>query len=101
LRCWTGLTPPGIDIAFYDDRVEKINYDEPTDLVAINVETYTSRRAYQVAALFRGISNLQLCTGLLVGPLCLRATIRIICRKNGMSTRSPRHTAAVREQDTT
>ncbi len=48
-----GLTPDDIDIRFYDDRMESIPYDEPTDLVAISVETYTARRAYQIASDFR------------------------------------------------
>jgi hypothetical protein len=39
-----GLTPAGVEIRFYDDRMETIPFDEPADLVAISVETYTSRR---------------------------------------------------------
>ena len=37
----------------YDDRMEPIPYDEPTDLVAITVETYTARRSYEIAAEYR------------------------------------------------
>lgn len=48
-----GLTPPEVDIAFYDDRLEVIDFDRPTDLVAIPVETYTAKRAYQIASEFR------------------------------------------------
>lgn len=48
-----GLTPPDVEIALYDDRMESIPYDEPTDLVAITVETYTARRAYEISAEFR------------------------------------------------
>jgi radical SAM superfamily enzyme YgiQ (UPF0313 family) len=48
-----GLTPADVDIRFYDDRMERIPYDEPTDLVAISVETYTARRSYQVASEYR------------------------------------------------
>ncbi|WNI84122.1 B12-binding domain-containing radical SAM protein [Citrobacter portucalensis] len=48
-----GLTPADIDIRFYDDRLEHIPYDEPTDAVAIPVETYTARRAYQIASEYR------------------------------------------------
>jgi radical SAM superfamily enzyme YgiQ (UPF0313 family) len=33
--------------------MEQIPFDEPTDLVAISVETYTARRAYQIASEFR------------------------------------------------
>jgi radical SAM superfamily enzyme YgiQ (UPF0313 family) len=47
------LTPPDIEVRFYDDRLEAIPYDEPTDLAAISVETYTARRAYQIASEFR------------------------------------------------
>src|SRR5262252_6883752 len=47
------LTPKDIDIAFYDDRMETIAFDRPTDLVAIPVETYTAKRAYQIASEFR------------------------------------------------
>ena len=48
-----GLTPAGVDIRFYDDRMEAIPYDEPTDLVALSIETYTARRAYQIATEYR------------------------------------------------
>lgn len=49
----TGLTPPDVDLRFYDDRLEAIAYDEPTDAVAMPVETYTARRAYQIASEYR------------------------------------------------
>lgn len=48
-----GLTPPDVEIAFHDDRLEKIPFDQPTDLVAIPVETYTAKRAYQIASEYR------------------------------------------------
>ena len=48
-----GLTPPDVDIAFYDDRMEAIPFDRPADLVAIPVETYTAKRAYQIASEYR------------------------------------------------
>jgi len=48
-----GLTPADVDVAFYDDRLESIDFDRPADLVAIPVETYTARRAYQIASEFR------------------------------------------------
>lgn len=44
-----GLTPPGVEVAFFDERVEALPCDETADLVAISVETYTARRAYQIA----------------------------------------------------
>jgi radical SAM superfamily enzyme YgiQ (UPF0313 family) len=49
-----GLTPrDDVEIRFYDDRTERIPFDEPTDLVALSVETYTARRAYEIASEFR------------------------------------------------
>jgi radical SAM superfamily enzyme YgiQ (UPF0313 family) len=47
------LVPPDVEKRFYDDRLEVIPYDEPTDLVAISVETYTARRAYQISSEYR------------------------------------------------
>ena len=47
------LTPPDVEVRFVDDRLEPIPYDEPTDAVGINVETYTARRAYTIAERFR------------------------------------------------
>jgi radical SAM superfamily enzyme YgiQ (UPF0313 family) len=48
-----GLTPRDVDVKFYDDRMESIPYGEPTDLVAISIETYTARRAYEIATEYR------------------------------------------------
>lgn len=48
-----GLTPPDVETVLYDDRLEPIPFDEPTDLAALTVETYTARRAYQIAAEYR------------------------------------------------
>jgi radical SAM superfamily enzyme YgiQ (UPF0313 family) len=48
-----GLTPAEVSIKFYDDRLESIPFDEPTDLVALPVETYTANRAYQIASEYR------------------------------------------------
>lgn len=47
------LTPDHIETAFYDDRMEPVDFDAPTDLVAIPVETYTAKRAYQIASDYR------------------------------------------------
>ncbi|MCP4132053.1 MAG: B12-binding domain-containing radical SAM protein [bacterium] len=47
------FTPPHIETEFFDDRVELIDFDTETDLVAITVETYTSYRAYTIAKRFR------------------------------------------------
>lgn len=48
-----GLTPGDVDISFFDDRMEKIPFDAATDAVAISVETYTAKRAYQIASEYR------------------------------------------------
>ena len=48
-----GLLPTSVERRFYDDRLEAIPYDEPTDLVLISVETYTARRSYQIASEYR------------------------------------------------
>ena len=48
-----GLTPARHEVAFFDDRMQCIPYDDPTDLVAITVETFTAKRAYEIAAEFR------------------------------------------------
>ena len=47
------LTPKDVEIAFHDDRMEPIPFDRSADLVAIPVETYTARRAYQIASEYR------------------------------------------------
>ncbi len=47
------LTPSHIRTSLYDDRLEEIPWGEPTDLVAITVETYTAQRAYQIADAYR------------------------------------------------
>src|SRR5688500_11855433 len=47
------LTPDAVEKRFYDDRFESIPYDEPADLVAMSVETYTAKRAYQIASEYR------------------------------------------------
>ena len=48
-----GLTPKDVEVRFYDDRMETIPYAEKTDLVAMSVETYTAKRAYQIASEYR------------------------------------------------
>ena len=47
------LTPKDFEISFYDDRVEELNFTEPTDLVAITCGTFTAKRAYQIAGYYR------------------------------------------------
>lgn len=47
------LTPADVDVRFFDDRVDVIDFDQPTDLVAVSVETFTALRAYKIARQFR------------------------------------------------
>ncbi len=49
----SGLTPKDIDVDLLDERLGPIPADHPTDLVAITVETFTAKRAYQIASMFR------------------------------------------------
>jgi len=46
-------TPPDVECILYDDRMEDIPFDEPTDLAAITVEIYNARRAFEIAAEYR------------------------------------------------
>ncbi len=48
-----GCTPPGVDIEFVDEYLEEIDYDAPTDLVAISAKTSCVPHAYAVADRFR------------------------------------------------
>ena len=43
------LTPNDIEVKLFDDRIDIIDYDEQTDLVVITVETFTAKRAYEIA----------------------------------------------------
>jgi radical SAM superfamily enzyme YgiQ (UPF0313 family) len=47
-------TPADIETAMVDERVETLKI-VPTDLVAMTVETFTARRAYQIAAIYRDL----------------------------------------------
>jgi len=44
---------PGWEIAFYDEKAEALPNDDRPDLAALSVETYTARRAYQIADAYR------------------------------------------------
>jgi hypothetical protein len=37
-----GLTLPDVDCHMFDARIDEIDYDEPTDLLAFHVETFTA-----------------------------------------------------------
>lgn len=46
-------TPPDVETVLHDERVAAVPLDEPTDLAALTVETYSARRAYQIASHYR------------------------------------------------
>ncbi|MDR2133165.1 MAG: B12-binding domain-containing radical SAM protein [Clostridiales Family XIII bacterium] len=47
------LTPAKYGRVFLDDRIEIVDENTPCDAVAITVETYTAKRAYELAERFR------------------------------------------------
>jgi radical SAM superfamily enzyme YgiQ (UPF0313 family) len=57
LAVLSGLTPPDTARVLYDDRIEPVPPDPEADLVAMSVDTFSARRAYELAADFhaRGI----------------------------------------------
>lgn len=46
-------TPSDVELALFDERLGPVPEEHETDLVAMTVETYTARRAYQLATSFR------------------------------------------------
>jgi len=48
-----GMTPDRHEVVFYDDRIEKVPFDEPFDLVAMPVFTAAAPRAMEIADTFR------------------------------------------------
>lgn len=47
------LTPPEHEIVLYDEKLESIDFEHETDLVALTVDTFTAKRAYEIAYHFR------------------------------------------------
>ncbi len=48
------VTPDDVETVLYDERIEEMPVDESVDLAAITVETFNARRAYEIAAEYRG-----------------------------------------------
>jgi len=46
------LTPPGVEVSFYDENTESVPYAD-YDAVAISIDTFTARRGYSLASHFR------------------------------------------------
>tara|TARA_Y100000034_G_scaffold137009_1_gene218355 strand:- start:3315 stop:4607 length:1293 start_codon:yes stop_codon:yes gene_type:complete len=49
----TAITPKNIKLELYDERIEKIPLNLNTDLIAMSVDTYMAKRAYNLSAEFR------------------------------------------------
>lgn len=47
------LTPPDVDLVFYDERVENLPTQLDASIVAMTVETFSARRAYLLADRYR------------------------------------------------
>lgn len=47
------LTPPDVETVLLDERIEDVDTRFPCDAVAISVQSFTARRAYEIAAGFR------------------------------------------------
>lgn len=48
-----GLIKEPDEVVLYDDRLEKIPFDEKTDLVAITVDSFSAHRAYEISSEYR------------------------------------------------
>jgi radical SAM superfamily enzyme YgiQ (UPF0313 family) len=53
LAILAGATPPDFSVTLYDDRIETIPFDDDVDIAGISVDTFTARRAYEIADRFR------------------------------------------------
>ncbi len=49
----SALTPEGNEVYIEDENVRKINFDDSPDLVGITINIDSSRRAYEIASLYR------------------------------------------------
>ncbi|MBQ9625108.1 MAG: radical SAM protein, partial [Clostridia bacterium] len=49
----SSMIPKEWEKEFFDDRIEKINYETDCNMVFITVETYTAKRAYFIANEYR------------------------------------------------
>jgi len=47
------LTPPEIERVFFDERMEEIDFGMKADAVAITVDTFSAKRAYQIAEIYQ------------------------------------------------
>lgn len=47
------LTPQGVSLSFFDERIKPLPDDISADLIALSVDTFSAARAYQLAERFR------------------------------------------------
>ncbi len=45
-----GMTPAHWEVTLQDERIQPLDFDQPADLVGICTETFTAKRAYEIAA---------------------------------------------------
>jgi radical SAM superfamily enzyme YgiQ (UPF0313 family) len=79
------LTPDDVDVTYVDERLgEEINFEEHYDLVAIPVETYTAKRAYEISTAFcrRGVQTILGGYHVTLIPEEARLYATSICKKN-------------------
>lgn len=53
LSTLAGLTPKDIEVELIDERIEELPLEYDADIVAITIETYTAKRAYQISKKIR------------------------------------------------
>ena len=53
LAILAGLVEEPDQVVLFDDRLEDIPFDEKTDLVAITVDSFSARRAYEISSEYR------------------------------------------------
>ncbi len=53
LAVLAACTPDDIEYCMYDERAEEIPFDEKVDLLAITIDTFSSRRAFEICDEFR------------------------------------------------
>ncbi|MDP3879069.1 MAG: radical SAM protein [Dehalococcoidales bacterium] len=73
----SGLTPPDIDRVLYDQRIEVIPFDEPTDLAVLTIDTFTAKSAYQIAAQYH-LRGVPVIAGGIHPTLCPREALRFV-----------------------
>ncbi len=64
-----GLTPKDIEVELFDDRMEDIDYDIEADFIAITVEIYTAKRAYEIATEYRNKGKIVVLGGVHVSSM--------------------------------